>query len=80
MVGELLMNLAPLYIRLQHYDRFQVDQMMPEVSNDKEINYNGTNSCILLIALSHGIRLYVDKIAIDLHSSFTCTTLHCGIK
>ena len=60
------MNLAPLYIRLQHYDRFQVDQMMPEVSNDKEINYNGTNSCILLIALSHGIRLYVDKIAIDL--------------
>ena len=66
MVGELLMNLAPLYIRLQHYDRFQVDQIMPASSHNEGINDNETNLCTLLIALSHGIRLYVDKMAIDL--------------
>lgn len=60
------MNLAALYIKLQHYDRFQVDQMMPASSHNEEINNNETNLCTLLIALSHGIRLYVDKIAIDL--------------
>lgn len=60
------MNLAPLYIRLQHYDRFQVDQIMPESSHVEGINNNETNLCTLLIALNHGIRLYVDKIAIDL--------------
>ena len=60
------MNLASLYIRLQHYDRFQVDQMMPAISHNEEINYNETNLCTLLIAHSHGIRLYIDKIAIDL--------------
>jgi len=66
MVGELLMNLAPLYIRLQHYDRFQVDQIMAASSHNEGINDNETNLCTLLIALSHGIRLYVDKMAIDL--------------
>ena len=66
MVGELLMNLAPLYIRLQYYDRFQVDQMMPVISHNEGVNYNEKNFCTLLIALSHDIRLYVDKIAIDL--------------
>ncbi len=60
------MNLASLYIRLQHYDRFQVDQMMPAISHNEEINYKETNLCTLLIAHSHGIRLYIDKIAIDL--------------
>lgn len=60
------MNLAPLYIRLQHYDRFQVDQIMPASSHNEGINDNETNLCTLLIALSHGIRLYVDKMAIDL--------------
>lgn len=60
------MNLASLYMKLQHYDRFQVEQMMPASSHNEGINDNETNSCTLLIALSHGIRLYVDKIAIDL--------------
>ncbi len=66
MVGELLMNLAPLYIRLQHYDRFQVDQIMLASSYNEGIKDNEINVCALLIALSHGIRLYVDKMAIDL--------------
>ncbi|MGE7109734.1 helix-turn-helix domain-containing protein [Lysinibacillus sp. NPDC047702] len=60
------MNLASLYIRLQHYDRFQVNQKMPANSHNERINDNKTNLCTLLIALSHGIRLYVDKMAIDL--------------
>ncbi|MBP1992935.1 AraC family transcriptional regulator [Paenibacillus eucommiae] len=60
------MNLASLYIRLQHYDRFQIDQMTPAISDNEGMNYNETNLCTLLIALSHGIRLYIDKIAIDL--------------
>lgn len=66
MVGELLMNLAPLYIRLQHYERFQVDQIMLASSYNEGIKDNEINVCALLIALSHGIRLYVDKMAIDL--------------
>jgi len=74
MFGELLMNLASLYIRLQHYDRFQVDQMMPAISLNEGVNYNETNFCTLLIALSHGIRLYVDKIAIDLRQG-SCIVL-----
>ncbi|WP_372007282.1 helix-turn-helix domain-containing protein [Paenibacillus chitinolyticus] len=60
------MNPAPLYIRLQHYDRFQVDRLMPASSHNEAIDYKGTNLCTLLIALSHGIRLYIDKIAVDL--------------
>jgi len=60
------MNLAPLYIRLQHYDRFQVDQIMLASSYNEGIKDNEINVCALLIALSHGIRLYVDKMAIDL--------------
>ncbi len=60
------MNLASLYIRLQHYDRFQVDQTISAISHNRGINNNETNLCTLLIALSHGIRLYIDKIAIDL--------------
>ncbi|MEK5143531.1 AraC family transcriptional regulator [Paenibacillus sp. FSL M7-0134] len=60
------MNLAPLYIRLQHYDRFQVDQIIPANGHNEGMNDNETNLCTLLIALSHGIRLYVDNIAIDL--------------
>ncbi len=60
------MNLAPLYIRLQHYDQFQVDRMIPASSCHEGINNNETNLCTLLIALSHGIRLYIDKIAIDM--------------
>ncbi len=60
------MDLASLYIQLQHYERFQVGQMIPASSHDEGINDNETNSCTLLIALSHGIRLYVDKMAIDL--------------
>jgi len=60
------MNLAPLYIRLQHYDRFQVEQMIPANGHHKGMNSNELNLCTLLIALSHGIRLYVDNIAIDL--------------
>lgn len=66
MVGELLMNLAPLYIRLKHYERFQVDQIMLASSYNEGIKDNEINVCALLIALSHGIRLYVDKMAIDL--------------
>ncbi|KUF27753.1 AraC family transcriptional regulator [Lysinibacillus sp. F5] len=60
------MNLAPLYIRLQHYERFQVDQIMLASSYNEGIKDNEINVCALLIALSHGIRLYVDKMAIDL--------------
>ncbi len=60
------MNLASLYIRLLHYDRFQVDQTISAISHNEEINNNETNLCTLLIALSNGIRLYIDKIAIDL--------------
>lgn len=60
------MNLASLYIRLQHFDWFQVDQMTPAIGPNEGINDNETNVCTLLIALSHGIRLYIDKIAIDL--------------
>lgn len=60
------MNLASLYIKLQHYDWLQVDQMKLAISDNKGINYKETNLCTLLIALSHGIRLYVDKVAIDL--------------
>ncbi|WCH47629.1 AraC family transcriptional regulator [Lysinibacillus sp. OF-1] len=60
------MNLAPLYIRLQHYERFQVDQIMLASSYNEGIKDNEINVCVLLIALSHGIRLYVDKMAIDL--------------
>ncbi|CCF16762.1 bacterial regulatory helix-turn-helix s, AraC family protein [Brevibacillus laterosporus GI-9] len=60
------MNLASLYIRLQHYDRFQVDQTISAISHNEGVNNNNTNLCTLLIALSHGIRLYIDKIAIDL--------------
>lgn len=60
------MNLASLYIRLQHYDRFQVDQMTPAISDNEGMNDSETNLCTLLIALSHGVRLYIDKIAIDL--------------
>ncbi|WP_342533583.1 AraC family transcriptional regulator [Lysinibacillus sp. FSL K6-0057] len=60
------MNLSSLYIRLQHYDRFQVDQMMSAISHNEGVNYNEKNFCTLLIALSHDIRLYVDKIAINL--------------
>ncbi|MBU9709230.1 AraC family transcriptional regulator [Paenibacillus sp. AK121] len=60
------MNLAPLYIRLQHYDRFQVDQVIPANGHNEGMNDNETSLCTLLIALSHGIRLYVDNIAIDL--------------
>ena len=53
-------------IRLQHSDRFQVDQMMLASSHNEGINDNKTNLCTLLIALNHGKRLYVDKIVIDL--------------
>ncbi|MEK5488845.1 AraC family transcriptional regulator [Lysinibacillus sp. FSL M8-0355] len=60
------MNLAPLYIRLKHYERFQVDQIMLASSYNEGIKDNEINVCALLIALSHGIRLYVDKMAIDL--------------
>ena len=60
------MNLASLYIRLQHYDRLQVDQMTPAISYDGGINDNESNLCTLLIALSPGVRLYIDKIAFDL--------------
>ncbi|EON72143.1 helix-turn-helix domain-containing protein [Lysinibacillus sphaericus] len=60
------MNLASLYIRLQHCDRFQVDQTISAISHNEGINNNETNLCTLLIALSPGIRLYIDKIAIDL--------------
>ncbi|QDQ02404.1 helix-turn-helix domain-containing protein [Lysinibacillus fusiformis] len=60
------MNLASLYIRLQHYDRFQVDQTISAISHNEGINNNEKNLCTLLIALSHGTRLYIDKIAIDL--------------
>lgn len=60
------MDLASLYIRLQHYDRFQVDQLTPAISHNEGTIYNETNLCTLLIALSPGIRLYIDKIAIDL--------------
>lgn len=60
------MNLASLYIRLQHYDRFQVDRIMSASSHNEGINNHETNLCTLLIALSHDIRLYVDKMAIDL--------------
>ncbi len=59
------MNFACLYTRLQHYDSFQVNQQTAAMSYKKR-NDNETNLCTLLIALSHGIRLYVDKIAIDL--------------
>ncbi|WP_340021189.1 AraC family transcriptional regulator [Paenibacillus sp. FSL K6-1096] len=58
------MNLASLYIRLQHYDRLQVDQIIPV--NNEGMDDTETNLCTLLIALNHGIRLYVDNIAIDL--------------
>ena len=57
---------STLYIRLQQYDRFQIDRIMPASSYDKGINGDETNLCTLLIALSHDIRLYVDKMAIDL--------------
>lgn len=60
------MNLTSLYIRLQHYDRLQVDQMTPIISDNEGTNDNETNACTLLIALSHGIRLYIDQVAIDL--------------
>lgn len=60
------MNLAPLYIKLLHYDRYQVHQLIPENGRHKEINSNELNVCTLLIALSYGVRLYVDNIAIDL--------------
>lgn len=66
MFGELLMNLTSLYIRLQHYDRFQVDRLMSATSHNEGINNHETNLCTLLIALSPAIRLYVDKMAIDL--------------
>ena len=59
------MNFACLYTRLQHYDSFQVNQQTAAMSYVKR-NGNETNLCTLLIACSHGIRLYVDKIAIDL--------------
>lgn len=60
------MNLTSLYIRLQHYDRFQVDRLMSATSHNEGINNHETNLCTLLIALSPAIRLYVDKMAIDL--------------
>ncbi|MBU5350798.1 helix-turn-helix domain-containing protein [Paenibacillus silvae] len=60
------MNLAPLYIKLLHYDRYQVHQLIPENGRHKEINSDESNVCTLLIALNYGIRLYVDNIAIDL--------------
>jgi len=39
---------------------------MPASSHNEEINNHETNLCTLLIALSNDIRLYVDKMAIDL--------------
>lgn len=66
MVGELLMNLASLHIRLKHYDRLQADQMTPAISFNGGINENEANLCTLVIALSPGVRLYIDEIAFDL--------------
>lgn len=74
MFGELLMNLTSLYIRLQHYDRFQVDRIMSATSHNEGINNHETNLCTLLIALSPAIRLYVDKMAIDLRQG-SCTLI-----
>lgn len=74
MFGELLMNLTSLYIRLQHYDRFQVDRLMSATSHNEGINNHETNLCTLLIALSPAIRLYVDKMAIDLRQG-SCTLI-----
>ena len=68
------MNLASLYIRLQHYDRFQVDRLMSATSHNEGINNHETNLCTLLIALSPAIRLYVDKMAIDLRQG-SCTLI-----
>ena len=74
MFGELLMNLTSLYIRLQHYDRFRVDRLMSATSHNEGINNHETNLCTLLIALSPAIRLYVDKMAIDLRQG-SCTLI-----
>lgn len=74
MFGELLMNLTSLYIRLQHYDRFRVDRLMSDTSHNEGINNHETNLCTLLIALSPAIRLYVDKMAIDLRQG-SCTLI-----
>nr|WP_255601507.1 helix-turn-helix domain-containing protein [Lysinibacillus sp. K60] len=68
------MNLSSLYIRLQHYDRFQVDRLMSANSHNEGINNHETNLCTLLIALSPDIRLYVDKMAIDLRQG-SCTLI-----
>ena len=68
------MNLTSLYIRLQHYDRFQVDRIMSATSYNEGINNHETNLCTLLIALSPAIRLYVDKMAIDLRQG-SCTLI-----
>lgn len=68
------MNLTSLYIRLQHYDRFQVDRIMSATSHNEGINNHETNLCTLLIALSPAIRLYVDKMAIDLRQG-SCTLI-----
>ena len=68
------MNLTSLYIRLQHYDRFQVDRLMSATSHNEGINNHETNLCTLLIALSPAIRLYVDKMAIDLRQG-SCTLI-----
>ncbi|MCR6524130.1 helix-turn-helix domain-containing protein [Lysinibacillus capsici] len=68
------MNLTSLYIRLQHYDRFQVDRIMSATSHNEGINNHETNLCTLLIAISPAIRLYVDKMAIDLRQG-SCTLI-----
>ncbi len=60
------MNLTSLYIKFQHYDQLHVGQTTVVNSKNERINHNDTNLNTLLIALSGDIRLYVDKIAIDL--------------
>ncbi len=70
------MNLASLYFRLLNYDRLQVDRTIPASSSHNEgISYNEPNLCTLWIALSHDIRIYVDKIAIDLRQGSSILVL-----
>lgn len=65
--GELLMKqLASLYIKLQHFDWLKVDEMTPAISCNGDIHDNESSVNKLLIALSQGIRIYMNEIAIDL--------------